>query len=433
MKAGVKGRIEAARRLVRIEEEGAYAGLVGDRSLGGEAERVATSLVAGVTRWKRWLDYLAATCYRGDYENLEPALRQVLRIGAFDLAVAGTAPHAAVHQAVEAARREIRPGAGKLANAVLRALDRKKPWEGALTGDSVSALSVRWSHPDWLVERWVARFGVEDTRRLLAHNNAPPVYSIRVSERRDAFLSFLDAEHVPWSRSPWLDDFVRVERLQPVVRGGWLREGAVAVQDESAGLVVRMLDPQPGETVVDACAAPGGKSRYAAERMGGDGRVVAIDVSEKRLGLLKRTPTQTPVETVAADFREWASAHRGAADRVLVDAPCTGLGVLAGRADLRWKRTPQDFDDLIPLQASILDAAADVVRRGGVLVYSTCSIAPEENHGQARDFLARHPEFRLEAPEGLPAAVVDAEGFLATLPHRDGIDGAFGARFRRLG
>ncbi|MFT5142342.1 MAG: 16S rRNA (cytosine967-C5)-methyltransferase [Thalassolituus oleivorans] len=430
---GVRGRIEAARRLSKISNDGSFAGLVGNRHLPAEVERVATGLVGGVTRWRRWLDHLASSCYKGHYDDLEHAVKEILRIGTYDLAVVGTAPHAAVNQAVEAARQEIRQGAANLVNAVLRALDRKKPWLTAMSGDSTAELAVRWSHPDWLVERWLERFGPEDTRRLLEHNNSPPVFSVRVAGRRDEFELFLSEEHVPWEQSSFLDDYIRVERLQPVLRGGWIQHGSCTVQDESAGLVVRLLDPKPGEQIVDACAAPGGKTRYIAERMDGTGLLKAIDSNKARLEKLERVIVSTPIQSIVTDFRDFASHNPGTADRVLVDAPCTGLGVLASRADLRWHRSLVDFETLGPIQAGLLDAGAAVVKPDGVFVYSTCSIAPEENETQVRAFLDRHPEMQLEsAAELLPKELVTQEGYFASLPHRDHIDGAFGARFRRL-
>lgn len=431
--AGVEGRVEAVRRLIRISDEGAFASLVGERLSSPAAERVATQFVGGVTRWRLWLDYLAATCYRGEFHGLEPALREVLRLGTYDLAVVGNAPHAAVYQAVEAAGVLMRPGAAKLVNAVLRALDRKKPWKTDLQRDALEDLSTRWSHPEWLVQRWTARYGLDATRELMAYNNKPPAFSLRISEKREEFEGVMTNAQVRWQPSPWLDDFVRVERLQPLMRGDWISSGAAAVQDESAGLVVRLLDPQPGETIVDGCAAPGGKSRYIAERLKGQGMLTAVDVSNSRMHLLEGLGQSANVQTAQADFRDWAAANRESCDRVLLDAPCTGLGVLSSRADLRWHRTPEDFERLVPLQRELMAAAASAVRPGGVLVYSTCSIAPEENEANAEAFIAEHPEFQVEPADiWIPEELVTPEGYLATLPHRDGIDGAFGVRFRRL-
>jgi 16S rRNA (cytosine967-C5)-methyltransferase len=240
------------------------------------------------------------------------------------------------------------------------------------------------------------------------------------------------------------------------------------VQDEAAGLVVAMLDPQPGETVLDACAAPGGKALLAAARMRGRGLLLALDASRRRLASLRRAAEGREhggvLRTRAADLRDFATQrfvphaapseeeraamerggggggsdperrHPWQYDRVLLDAPCSGTGVLSKRADLRWRRTPADVRQLAGLQGELLDAAAALVAPGGLLVYATCSLEHQENQAQVAAFLQRHPGFQLEAPPpsaGVPTQCLDARGCLAMLPHVHGTDGAFAARLRR--
>jgi 16S rRNA (cytosine967-C5)-methyltransferase len=283
------------------------------------------------------------------------------------------------------------------------------------------------------------RYGPEATHELLAWNNRRPVYGVRVNTlitSVEAFQQQLDDRDIPWAVSPYLDDFVRVQRLQPVVQAGWMDTGRCAVQDESAGLVVRLLDPQPGDTVVDACAAPGGKTLYAAIRMQGEGTIHAVDVNTARMGLVMDAAATHGVEGMvqphAADLRAWAAADdTPRADRVLLDAPCSGLGVLAKRADLRWHRSPDDLQELTALQDELLDAAAHLVRPGGLLVYSTCTIEPEENQHRVEAFLTRNDRFALD-PVGdrVPDSTVAGEGYMVTTPHQHGVDGAFAARLR---
>jgi len=247
---------------------------------------------------------------------------------------------------------------------------------------------------------------------------------------------WLDAHDVTWTSSPYLDDMLRVKRLQAVVRGDLLDRGLVAVQDESAGLVVRCLDPQPDQTVLDLCAAPGGKAVYAAQRMG-SGTLHAFDIHEGRLGLVEEAAgahdLADVIRTQAADARDLAGRNdRPQADRVLLDVPCSGLGVLSKRADLRWQRRESDMDELTQLQAELLAAAAPLVRPGGWLVYSTCTIEPEENEAQVEAFLDEHPAFERVSVDGaVPKAMQTPSGDFASLPHRDAVDGAYAARLRR--
>ena len=269
-------RALAVERLLRVEADGAFVA----RLSGGvdpETARAASDYVAGVTRQRRWLDFLLDRYTRGDLGALDPELLQTLRVGAYDLVVKGTAPHAAVNEAVETARALLHRGAGGFANGVLRSLARALR-NGTLpepdTGDRADDLAVRHSHPTWMVRRWLAAWGEEATARFLVSNNEPPRYALRAAGGADALVDRLAALGAEPERSRWLDDFVTVSRLQPVLRAGLLAEGACAVQDEAAGLVVRALDPRPGEAVLDGAAAPGGKAVYAAQRMarGGAGR-----------------------------------------------------------------------------------------------------------------------------------------------------------------
>lgn len=433
-------RTIALDRLLQIETEGAYVGrLAGEETDDAREQRQASEYVAGVTRQRRWLDFLLAHYYNGDLAAMEPALQQILRLGLYDVLFLHTPPHAAVHEAVELAKRRVRPQAGGLVNGVLRAVLRSLAnLPEPATGDPVRDLAIRTSHPTWIARRWLARYGEAGARALLDLGNARPTYALRVNALRtspEAFRARLDDLGVDWEPSAYLDDFVRVEQLQPVLRAGLLDEGLCAVQDEAAALVVRVLDPQPGETVLDVAAAPGGKALYAAIRMRDAGRVLAFDVHPARAELVRESAAVhglASVEVEVADLRALAqSPDRPTGDRVLLDAPCSGLGVLAKRADLRWRRTPDEIDQLTDLQDELLDAAVALVRPGGLLVYGTCTTEPEENAERITAFLGRHAEFTLERVDGLvPEAFVTAEGFFTALPHVHDTDGAFAARLR---
>ncbi len=432
-------REEALRRLKRIDE-GAYIGLEGLDAdmLEARDARLAMEYVAGVTRWRRRLDHILQHYYRGDFENLEPDLKQILRIGLYEILFLSTPDYAAVNENVELAKQRIRAGAGGLVNGVLRSVVRNlDDLPQPATGDPAEDMGILHSHPTWLVRRWVDRYGADTTKALLEWNNTRPVYGVRVNTLKisvDDFLRRLTELDVGWEPGNYIDYFVRVQNVQPLLEAGLLRDGYCAVQDEAAGLLVTLMDPMPGETVLDMCAAPGGKAIHAAQEMRNEGRVVAADVHPARLRLVRRAAEQqgaSIVELRQADARE-LKPNDVTADRVLVDAPCSGTGVLSKRADLRWKRAPEDLDGLIRLQEEILETAAALVAPGGILVYGTCSIEPDENEERVREFLARHPEFELEeARDFVPVELTDASGLYRTFPPRDGVDGAFGARMRR--
>lgn len=431
-------RVLAVQRLLRVESDDAHVARLADGAHSPEVSRRAVDYVSGVTRLKRWLDFLIGSFYRGKLSDLDPELLQILRIGTYDLVVREVAPHAAVNEAVEAAKEILHQGAGSVTNGVLRAIDRARQ-AGDLpepdTGDLASDLAIRFSHPTWPIRRWLERWGEEATRAFLEATNHPGRFTLRVTAGADAapdVVRQLAELGVEAELSPWAEDFLSVDRLQPVLRSEMLDDGTVSVQDVAAGLVVRVLDPHPGERILDGAAAPGGKAIYAALQMDDEGEVVAVDVSEAKVGLIAgaaRRQGATIVRPVKADLTTWDGD--GPFDRVLLDAPCSGSGVLAKRADLRWRRSPEGLAELADLQDALLGASARHVRLGGLLIYSTCSVEPEENDERVAAFLERHPEFTLEpVATELPDALVDGP-FYRALPHVHGTDGAFAARLRR--
>ena len=433
-------RLTAMRRLLRIEEAGAFVGFGGggEGEWGARDERQTMEYVAGVTRRRRWLDFILQHYYRGDLTKMEAPLRQILRIALYDLLYLDTPSYAAVHDAVDLAKQEVRRGAGGLVNGILRnVLRHRDELPRPSSGDDADDLAVRHSHPTWMVRRWLSRYGGADAERLLEWNNARPAFTVRVNTLRTTTASFRDRlQELGVSAEParHLPDAFRVASVQPLLHAGVFDEGLCSVQDEGAGLIVQLLDPAPGERILDACAAPGGKAFYAAQFMADTGEITAVDVHEGRLRLVERGAVQlgiTCIRTVAQDARVFRDDRLF--DRVLLDAPCSGFGVLAKRADLRWNRAPEDLQELVALQDALLEAAAMNVRPGGVLVYGTCTIEPEENEERVTAFLRRHDDFIVErAQDYVPAQLVREDGFFATLPFRDGIDGAFGARLRRL-
>lgn len=403
-------------------------------ALDARDRRWLQELVYGMLRHRSVIDAYLDERVRGGLVRLDPDLMDLLRLGVYQLLYMGSVPaYAAIAQTVELVKRRHGIGASRLANAVLRRLDRERD---ALTlpksGDPVDALALRHSHPRWLVARWVARWGAAETERLLAINNseAPTVlrpYGI-VREQLEATLESAGA-HV--EEVPLVPDSIQLGSGVSLTELGAYRKGLFFVQDPGATLVTRYAAIPSGATVADLCAAPGGKSLELSR----DARVVvAADRSEARMRWVAENVRRVEARNV---FSMVADARHPAVrpvDAVLLDVPCTGTGTFRRHPDARWRLKISDLAVMAALQRSILRAAADVVKPGGLLVYSTCSLEPEENDAQIESFLAERADWRLEPPaEGaVSPAVLDA-GRLRVLPQRHGVDGAFAARLRRVG
>eukprot|EP01018_Ginkgo_biloba_P023199 Gb_26778 [translate_table: standard] len=292
-----------------------------------------------------------------------------------------------------------------------------------------------------MIRRWTMCFGQQAAIQLMEWNNSRPGFSLRANNgrgvSRDDLVILLNKLEVPHQLSPYMVEFVRLSTgLQSVIQTGLLKKGICAVQDESAGLVVSVVDPQPGEIIIDCCAAPGGKALFMASHLRGQGKIVAVDVNEGRLHMLEEAAKTQALDGVVTtcndDIRNFVVDTTIRADKVLLDAPCSGLGVLSKRADLRWKKTLKDLEQLIILQDDLLEAASSLVKPGGIFVYSTCSIDPRENEERVESFLARHPEFVVEAVDKfVPSEFTSEKGFYVSHPTTHFLDGAFAARMCR--
>lgn len=394
-------------------------------------------LVKGSLRWRGRLDHALDPLVHAGFDKLQPWIRNVLRLGAYQLLFLDRVPaHAAVDESVKLAHKYGHPGSAGLVNSVLRRLTDEAERAPVPEGDDVDSLAVWGSHPRWIVERWLDRFGVEATRALLMADNRPVRTALRVNRLRATREQLIErlagegATAVPAANAP---DVVWLETPHPPASLGAFRDGWCTAQDESEALVSRLVAPEIHERVLDLCAAPGGKCTHLAELMDDEGEVWGMEQSPDRIASLEATVKRLGTQAVHAalgDGRRYTFPMPF--DRVLVDAPCSGLGVLARRADARWRKDPQLLREMPPVQLELLAAGGRRVRPGGVLVYSVCSFEPEETTGVVERFLRQSDSFVLESAAGaLPEAVVDANGFMTTLPHVHGCDGAFAARFRR--
>ncbi|GAB2702292.1 16S rRNA (cytosine(967)-C(5))-methyltransferase RsmB [Paenibacillus thermoaerophilus] len=433
--------------LTRVETEGAYSNLLLNERLRSlkpapQEAALATELTYGTIQRLLTLDYFLDRYVKKGIAKLEPWVRALLRLSLYQLLYMPRIPeHAAVSEAVAIAKRRGHAGIAGVVNGTLRTMlrerDKLKLPEGLPAAERISLAE---SHPRWLVERWIGAFGEATAEAMCRANNEPPRISARVNRLRGTRESLLD-ELRAGGRDAAPSE---VSRDGIVVAGGgnlaltdWYASGRLSVQDESSMLVAEAVAPEPGMNVLDACAAPGGKASHLAERMGDRGAVWACDVHEHKVALLQAHAERlglSSLRPVLSDARELSGRFGPESfDRVLLDAPCSGLGVLRRKPDARWRKTPDEIRSLTGLQKELLDSVAGLVAPGGLLVYSTCTTEPEENELQVRAFLQRHPQYRLSPfpADSLPPGLDGGSGTVSILPHMYGTDGFFIARMQK--
>ena len=395
--------------------------------------RWTRELVYGMLRHRGWIDAVLSDRVRGGLARLDPDVIDLLRLGVYQLTNMGSVPaYAAIAQTVELAKRRHGLGASKLVNAVLRRTDRERDELVAYAAtDPVEALATKHSHPRWLVTRWVERWGEQDTERLLTLNNAEaPIVLRPYGIVREQLEAMLEAAGVHVADAPYVSDSIAISGGITLTELGAFKKGLFFVQDPAATLVTQYAAIPTGATVADLCAAPGGKSLELSRIAG---TVVTGDKSIARLQRLlanERRLETTNIYPFVGDARHPAVRP---VDAVLIDVPCTGTGTFRRHPDARWRLRISDLAVMSALQKTILRAAAEAVKPGGLLVYSTCSLEPEENDAQVDAFLSDNLGWILEPPPpGSVSPDLLDRGRLRVLPHRHGTDGAFAARLRRV-
>jgi 16S rRNA (cytosine967-C5)-methyltransferase len=408
-----------------------------------------TELVYGTIRWQGNLDWVMAQFITpAKLRKTQPEILEILRLGIYQLLhLKGVADYAAVSESVELAKKYGNQGASGFVNAILRNVIRnidKIPYPD-INKNAVKHIAVRYSHPEWMVKRWLDRYGVEQTIALCSANNFRPSLYMRTNTlkaSRQQLIDSLEEDGVSASPSQHIPESVEVTELNfSLDKLSSYTQGLFQVQDESSMLIGHILDPKPGETVVDACAAPGGKSTHIAELMQNKGKVMSFDTDGRRLNMLNESSQRlgiSIIETIEGDARNIGHNLKSEVDRILVDAPCTGLGVLRRRVEARWRRTPEQIMEFSELQYEMLEGVSNFVKTDGVLVYCTCTIEPEENQQVVEKFLETHPEFQLQSvlpflPEVINLGdIVSKEGYLQTYPHLHNMDGIFAAKMIRI-
>ena len=395
--------------------------------------RFMMQLVTGTTKMRRRLDHEIKFYLARPSVPLPPILMNILRLGFYQLIFADKVPAAAaVSESVNLAHRYADARQSSLVNAVMRARLRnpEKVVFANPKEDAARYLGDFYSYPDYFVRYCLAEFGYEKTERLLVSYNQPPRVTYRVNflkvkpEEVKAEVEFGDGKYMP--------EYIHINESGLPLDKELIHTGWVFVQDEAFGLPLRLLNPRPGTNVVDLTAAPGGKATHAAIRMRNKGRVTAVDKSHQRLELVVQNAQRMGIKIIAPVACDMAEFKAGPFDRVLLDPPCTGWGTARKHADLRWSKSEKDVENLVKIQNKMIDRASRLVKPGGILVYSTCTILRPENDQVVEEFLLRNQEFELESAVNLlPPELVSERGFVKTYPEFDNLDGCFCARLKR--
>jgi 16S rRNA (cytosine967-C5)-methyltransferase len=403
-----------------------------------------TEVVYGTLRWRGRIDWILGLISRVKLERLERLILNLLRLGVYQILFMDKVPvSAAVNESVEMAKASGREEAARFVNAVLRRIsDRRLDMEVPHAKDP-SSISVTHSHPLWLVERWAQELGIDEAIELCKANNRIPPLSLRTNTMKTTRKRLLSEirKKVPQAMpSPFSPEGVLIDPPVPVFRIPRFREGWFQVQDESSQLVGHIIDPKPGEGVLDACAAPGGKTTHLAQLMENRGRIYAVDISTHRLSLLKENCHRLGVNIVTALKNDLTKplvfGNEAGFDRILIDPPCSGLGTLWRNPDIKWKRKEGEISKFSEIQGTILHHVAPCLKKGGSLVYGTCTLTREENEEVVAKFIGEHREFEVEdlsriLPRGLKP-LTGEDGFFRSYTHRHGMDGFFAARLKRV-
>jgi 16S rRNA (cytosine967-C5)-methyltransferase len=433
--------------LLRIWKEGSYADQLMDRELAGGRlsgpdRGLFAELVFGVLRRQGTLDHILSGLLTQPLARLEPQVLIFLRVGLYQLVYLDRIPEsAAVNESVNLVKKAL-PRASGLVNAVLRNYLRRK--DTIRFPDPVSApaesIAARHSHPLWLVKQWISQLGQAESESLAEASSRQAPLTLRANTLRigrDELLSKIVANGIQAAPCQFSPHGILIEGRHAVPGLPGFHEGLFTVQDEASQVAGLLLEPQPGERVLDACAAPGGKATHLAQQMDNRGEVLAMDISGSKLSLVRETASRlglTIIHTRAADLLNSAAFPECAFDRVLLDAPCSGLGVIRRNPEAKWRLTPADITRLAEAQKKMLKNAVRMLKPGGRLLYSTCSTTREENEAVVHDFLSRQDDCVLEnLNQCFPswADLFTAEGMMRIWPHRHGMDGFFAARLRK--
>lgn len=433
----MNGRELALQALIRFRRDGAWPDLYLKKEgegLTANEMALASALTYGVLEQRALLDFYLQSFSKMPLKKIMPQVLDAMRIAAYQLVFLQRIPvSAAINESIKLVKKQANPRAASFANGVLRSLSRSlEALPEPNFPDLSETLSVRYSHPKWLVDRLIKQIGGEACEAFLKENNQQPPVVLRVNTLKtsaDALLSLLPNANL----HPYLPDALICESVRDYLRTDAFREGLFSVQDSASQLCVHALQPQPGETLLDLCAAPGGKSILAAQMMGCKGKVLSFDLHPHRADLIRKSAEKmgvTNLETAAADSTVLNESLRNSADAIICDVPCSGIGIIRKKPDIRYKKQ-EDADGLPKIQLQILLNALDYLKPGGRVVYSTCTVLEEENQCVLREALAIRKDCELE--EFVLPGIGQVNGAITLWPQTHGTDGFFLARIKKKG
>lgn len=447
---GTKVRAVALDVLQRINREGAYSQLalnaaIEKANFDSRDTALITQIVYGTLQMRLTLDfYLSAFIKKGT--RTKPWVKELLRLSLYQLTYLDKIPsHAVVNVAVTIAKKRGGQRVSGFVNGVLRAILREGLKDPSEMKDAIKREEILHSHPEWLIRRWIEQYGKETTKAICEANNTPPEVTVRVNRTktsREQLIAKLEESHIDAAFGNLSPDAVVIKKGKIIDHSVYI-DGEVSVQDESSMLVARALDPAPGLKVLDACAGPGGKTAHIAELMNDEGEITALDIHEHKCDLIRRQAERlglTSIKTAVCDARKAEGLFSEASfDRILVDAPCTGFGVIRRKPEIKYQKTESDIREIAGIQQEILTAIAPLLKKGGKLVYSTCTIDKLENVDSVKAFLDKHPDFELDESlmKRFPEVVGQKSqwfgpGMCQILPQDFGTDGFFIAAFKKV-
>jgi 16S rRNA (cytosine967-C5)-methyltransferase len=434
-------RSAAIKILSRFERSDAYLEKLVDRELKSEQlsfldRALLTEIVNGVVRWRWKLDWVLTGFYHGDYLKCLNIVKNALRVALYQILFLDRVPvSAAVNESVEVVKIIQGEKTAGIVNGVLRNIARSIPEirYPEREEDVAYYLSVMYSHPRWMVKRWLERFGEEETENILSANNRRPFIPVRVNALKatpEDIINFLNDAKIPHFQSSYLKQSIVIKTPKMDITAlDIFKEGKITVQDTSASLAASLANPKEGASVIDLCSAPGGKAFFLAELMKDTGSILALDKYRTKLPLIEDSILRLGfhiITTLAADAAKYESEEKF--DIVFADVPCSGLGTISKKPDIKWKREREDLPGLVALQRELLTNASKLVKDTGAIIYSTCTTEPEENYENIAWFLANFPEFEVDKAEKYLPEKVCKDGFMQTFSHIHYIDGAFAAR-----